>query len=103
MPLVYGHFDGDYVVIASKGGTLRHPGWFHNLVANPDVTVQVADEVFEAEARVASDEERSDLWSRMREIYPPYDDYQARTPREIPVVVLTPAGSDSAGAEESES
>lgn len=90
MPLIYGEFDGQYVVIASKGGTDRHPGWYHNLRAQDVVQVQVAEDRFDATHRVASAAERSDLWSRMRQIYPPYDDYQARTEREIPVVVLTP-------------
>jgi deazaflavin-dependent oxidoreductase (nitroreductase family) len=90
MPLIYGEFDGTFVVIASKGGTDHHPGWFHNLLEQETVGVQVADRVFEATARVATGEERAQIWSRMRTIYPPYDDYQKRTTREIPVVVLTP-------------
>lgn len=89
MPLIYGEFDGDYVVIASKGGTDSHPGWYHNLRAQDTVTMQVGNDVFEATARVAVDAERDDIWSKMTEIYAPYDDYQARTARQIPVIVLS--------------
>jgi deazaflavin-dependent oxidoreductase (nitroreductase family) len=94
MPLIYGHFDeadraDEYVVIASKGGSEHHPGWYHNLLASETVTVQVADDVFEATGRTLTGDERLETWARMREIYPPYDEYQARTDREIPVVVLT--------------
>jgi deazaflavin-dependent oxidoreductase (nitroreductase family) len=88
MPLIYGpHADG-VVVIASRGGTPEHPGWFHNLMAAGEATVQVATEVFRARPRVAEGAERDALWDRMRAIYAPYDDYQARTDRVIPVVVL---------------
>lgn len=90
MPLIYGRVADDYVVIASKGGADRHPGWYHNLRAQATVTVQVANRVFDAEAFVLTGEQRTAAWDEMRTIYPPYDDYQARTAREIPVVALTP-------------
>lgn len=90
MPLIYGRFGDAYVVIASKGGADRHPGWYHNLRARPIVTVQVANRVFDADARDLGREERAAAWKEMRAIYPPYDEYQARTTREIPVVALTP-------------
>jgi deazaflavin-dependent oxidoreductase (nitroreductase family) len=89
-PLIYGKADAGYVVVASKGGAPTHPAWLLNLQANPDVDVQVATEKFRARARVASDDERPELWKLMAGIYPPYDDYQARTARKIPVVVLEP-------------
>lgn len=90
LPLIYTEADGGYVVIASKGGAPEHPAWYRNLQARPEAEVQVADRRFHARARDARGEERARLWRRMAEIYPPYDEYQARTDREIPVVVLEP-------------
>jgi deazaflavin-dependent oxidoreductase (nitroreductase family) len=88
--LIYGR-DGDrYVVVASNGGDTAHPYWFRNLVADPAVRVQVWGDRFDARARVASAEDRARLWPLMAAIWPAYDDYQARTDREIPVVVLQP-------------
>ena len=87
-PLIYER-DGDrYVIVASKGGAPDHPGWYRNLVATPDVEVQVLDEVFPARARVAEGEERERLWELAARQWPAYDDYQAKTDRLIPVVVL---------------
>jgi deazaflavin-dependent oxidoreductase (nitroreductase family) len=80
----------DLVVVASKGGYPRHPAWFHNVCANPDTTVQVGSERREVHARVASPEERARLWPRVVAAYASYRDYQARTGREIPLVVLEP-------------
>jgi F420H(2)-dependent quinone reductase len=88
MPLIYGAFDDEYVVIASKGGTNHHPGWFHNLCAQDTITVQVASDRFEASKRTLEGAEREEIWAKMSQIYPPYDDYQARTEREIPVIAL---------------
>lgn len=88
MPLIYGEANGAYVIVASKGGAPKHPGWYLNLRANPDVEVQVAADCFAAKARTATGEERAELWKKMAVIYPPYNDYQAKTDREIPVVVL---------------
>lgn len=88
-PLIHRE-DGDrWVVVASKGGAPQNPAWFENLRANPgDVEIQVRDEVVPVRAHVAEGEERERLWSSMAEVWPAYDDYQARTEREIPVVVL---------------
>jgi deazaflavin-dependent oxidoreductase (nitroreductase family) len=81
--------DGDrYVIVASRGGSDQHPGWYLNLVANPEVEVQVKDEVFKAVARTASGEERTRLWRLAAGQWPDYDTYQQRTKRQIPVVVL---------------
>lgn len=91
MPLIYGEADGNYVVVASKGGAPKHPGWYLNLAAHPDVEVQILAKRFRATARTASGAERAELWQQMAAIYPPYNDYQAKTDREIPVVVLEPA------------
>ena len=88
MPLIYGEANGSCVIIASKGGAPQHPGWYLNLVAHPEVEVQVAADRFRAKARTATEAERAELWKKMALIYPPYDAYQAKTEREIPVVVL---------------
>ena len=88
MPLIYGEADGKYVIVASKGGAPAHPGWYLNLAAHPAVEVQVGADRFRATARTAVGEERGRLWQKMAAIYPPYNAYQAKTEREIPVVVL---------------
>ena len=86
--------DGDNVaIIASKGGYPKSPGWFHNLRANPETTVQIGGERRPVRARVTEGEERRRLWDRAVELYPTYADYQRRTDREIPVVVLEPPGA----------
>lgn len=90
VPLIYGESDGAYVIAASRGGTPDHPGWYLTLVAHPDVWVQVASKRFRGTARTTSGAERKALWNRMVGIYPPYEQYQRRTEREIPVVVLEP-------------
>ena len=87
-PLIYAE-DGDrYVIVASKGGAPEHPGWYENLAKTPEVELQVLDEVFPARARTAEGEERDRLWRKANEVWPHYDEYQTRTDREIPVVVL---------------
>jgi proline iminopeptidase len=87
-PLIY-TLDGDTpVIVASQGGAPDHPGWFKNLVKDPDVGVQIKSEKFRARARVAEGEERERLWELMNEVWPHYDEYATRTDREIPVVVL---------------
>jgi deazaflavin-dependent oxidoreductase (nitroreductase family) len=86
--------DGDaFVVIASKGGHPRNPAWFHNLVANPDTTLQAGSRRHAVHARVATPAERARLWPRVVEAYGGYAGYQKRTPREIPLVILEPRGS----------
>jgi deazaflavin-dependent oxidoreductase (nitroreductase family) len=86
--LIYGRHGDDYVVVASRGGSDQHPGWYLNLLKSPDVDVQVMDERFTARARVATPEERPELWALMNREWPHYAEYQTRTDREIPVVVL---------------
>ena len=88
MPLIYGKVGDKYVIVASKGGAPAHPGWYLNLAAQPTVEVQVHADRFRATARTATGEERARLWQTMAAIYPPYNAYQAKTQREIPVVVL---------------
>jgi deazaflavin-dependent oxidoreductase (nitroreductase family) len=86
--LIYGRHGDDYLVVASKGGSDRPPGWFVNLQAQPEVEVQVKGERFRAHARTATPEERPEMWAEMVHYWPAYDDYQSKTSREIPVVVL---------------
>lgn len=90
LPLIYGKTDGSYVIVASKGGAPSHPAWYLNLSADPDVEVQVGAEKFSARARTATRKERAALWKQMTAVWPPYDDYQRNTQREIPIVVLEP-------------
>jgi deazaflavin-dependent oxidoreductase (nitroreductase family) len=87
-PLIFG-LDGDNpVIVASKGGAPEHPGWYRNLRKNPGASVQIKGEQFWVTARDAEGEERGRLWRAMNEIWPHYDEYQTKTDREIPVVVL---------------
>jgi proline iminopeptidase len=87
-PLIF-DFDGDNpVIVASKGGAPDHPGWYKNLRKSPEVGVQIKGEKFRARARDAEGEERDRLWQRMNRMWPHYDEYQQKTDREIPVVVL---------------
>lgn len=91
--LIYGRDGDDYVVVASKGGAPNHPLWYLNLLDNPDVRLQVGGDEFPARARVAQGEERARLWDALAVIWPDYNEYQTKTDRQIPVVVLEPAGS----------
>jgi proline iminopeptidase len=86
--LIYQEIDGNHVIVASKGGADQHPGWYLNLVANPEVKVQVKADKYTARARTAGSEERAALWPKMAAVWPDYDEYQKKTDREIPVVVL---------------
>jgi deazaflavin-dependent oxidoreductase (nitroreductase family) len=87
-PLAYSRAGDDYVVIGSKGGAPTHPAWYHNLRANPRVTVEVLGEQFEAEARVADGEEYEQLFAAHAAKMPGFNDYRARTKRKLPVLVL---------------
>jgi deazaflavin-dependent oxidoreductase (nitroreductase family) len=89
-PLIYQKHGRDYLVVASKGGADEPPSWYLNLVAHPDVHVQVKGDKFEARARTATPEEKPEMWREMTAAWPAYDDYQKKTSREIPVVVLEP-------------
>jgi len=90
-PLLYIPDGEDVVIVASKGGFPKHPAWYHNLMANPDTTVQIGSEHRLVHARTASAEERERLWPRVVKAYGGYADYQARSKgREIPLVILEP-------------
>jgi len=89
-PLIYLR-DGDRViVVASRGGSDKHPMWYLNLKANPKVSVQIKDEVLQLRARDATADERAEYWPKLLAVYPAYDDYQAWTDRVIPVVICEP-------------
>ncbi|HEY1285910.1 MAG TPA: nitroreductase family deazaflavin-dependent oxidoreductase [Solirubrobacterales bacterium] len=93
-PLLYFRDDDDVVVVASKGGYPQHPSWFHNLMANPDTTIQIGSERRPVHARVATAEERERLWPVAVRMYHGYADYQRRSRgREIPLVILEPRDS----------
>ena len=88
-PLAYQRLAGASVaVFASKGGSPTNPDWFHNLVANPVVTVEVGTGRYPAKARVATGEERERIWSAQKKAFPQFADYEAKVTRDIPVVVL---------------
>ena len=87
-----GFFDGERVlVVASKGGMPEHPAWYKNLVADPDVTIELGNEKRAMRARTATPDEKTAYWPKLVAMYADYDAYQAKTAREIPVVVLEPA------------
>ena len=88
MPLIFREVDGRYVLVASQGGAPTHPAWYLNLKDDPEVEVQIKGERFKATARDAEGPERERLWTLMAEVWPAYDDYQERSDRQIPVVVL---------------
>jgi len=89
-PLLYLR-DGEHVVlVASKGGMPHHPLWYRNLEANPDVEIEIGSERTKMLARRATDDEKSALWPKLVKMYRDYADYQARTERNIPVVILSP-------------
>jgi deazaflavin-dependent oxidoreductase (nitroreductase family) len=89
-PLLYVMDGEDFVIIASKGGAPTHPAWYLNLKANPDATVEVGDRAVRVRAEEAYQEKKARLWQKMVEMYPTYDDYQVKTKREIPLLVLHP-------------
>ena len=89
-PLAYQRDDGRYVVFASRGGAPRNPAWYHNLKANPNATIEVGADTIEVLASEASGEERERLYRRQAERIPQFAEYERRTERTIPVIVLTP-------------
>jgi F420H(2)-dependent quinone reductase len=90
-PLLYVEDGRNLAIIASKGGHVTHPAWFHNLQAHPDVRVELRGEVRPVHARIAEGAERERLWSKAVDVWPDYERYKGRAPhRTIPVVVLEP-------------
>ena len=83
--------EGRYAVVASQGGAPEHPKWYLNLEADPDVTLQDGPAVHDMQARTATPEEKAEWWPRAAAVWPPYDEYQGRTTRDIPLVLLEPA------------
>jgi deazaflavin-dependent oxidoreductase (nitroreductase family) len=92
LPLIYGTHGDDYLIVASKGGADAPPAWYLNLQADPEVEVQVKGDRFKAQARVATPEEKAEMWETMVAEWPAYNDYQKKTEREIPIIVLERAG-----------
>ncbi len=91
LPLLYEKTNGGYIIVASKGGAPSHPAWYLNLLEKPQCEIRVGAKHHHVIARIAEGNERLELWNVMAKLYPPYNDYQAGTAREIPVVVLEPA------------
>jgi deazaflavin-dependent oxidoreductase (nitroreductase family) len=96
-PLIFARDGADYLVVASQGGAPTHPNWYLNLLEQPGAEIQVKAERIAVTGRAATAEERPRLWDVVRGPWPNYDVYQERTDREIPVVVLTPAGGAPRG------
>jgi deazaflavin-dependent oxidoreductase (nitroreductase family) len=95
-PLSYQRDDGRYVVFASRGGAPRNPGWYHNLKANPNATIEVGTDTIEVRASEASGAERERLYRTLAERIPQFAEYERRTARTIPVMVLTPRAAADA-------
>ena len=91
-PLIYGRDGNHYILVASRSGAPRNPGWYRNLSKTPDVEIQIKTCYVPARARTATPEEKPALWSIMANIWPPFLEYQSRTDRDIPVVVLEVKG-----------
>ena len=87
-PLAYSRDNGHYVVVASRGGSPMNPAWYHNLLANPEVTVEVTGDKFDARAKVVDGEEYERLYRQHASRMPAFDEYRRRTSRKIPVIVL---------------
>jgi len=92
--LIFATDGADYLVVASMGGAPSHPQWYLNISANPKAEIQVKADHIPVVARTASADEKARLWDIVRGVWPNYDAYQARTDRDIPVVVLSPARAD---------
>jgi deazaflavin-dependent oxidoreductase (nitroreductase family) len=88
IPVVYQPLGDSIVVFASKGGAPTHPDWYHNLRTNPRVKVEVGTDTYDAQARVAEGDERERIWSRQKQVMPGFADYEQKTSRQIPVIIL---------------
>ena len=90
-PMMYRVVDGGYAVFASKAGASTNPDWYYNLIANPQVRAELGTGTVPLTARVADDDEREQIWSAQKAEYPGFRDYETKTSRKIPVVILEPA------------
>ena len=87
VPLMKVEHEGQYAIVASKGGAVNHPGWYHTLMANSTVLIQDGPEPFETTVRLLSGEERAEWWERSVKAFSPYAEYQEKTDREIPLFI----------------
>ncbi|MEZ4522623.1 MAG: nitroreductase family deazaflavin-dependent oxidoreductase [Thermomicrobiales bacterium] len=90
-PLMYKDLDGRYAIFASKGGAPDNPDWFHNIVANPNVKLEFGSETTDADATVLEGDERDSVWEAWKAEFPQFAEYEEKTDREIPVILLEPA------------
>jgi deazaflavin-dependent oxidoreductase (nitroreductase family) len=90
-PLVYQAVEGGYAVFASKAGAPSNPHWYHNLLAHPQATIEVGTDMIDVTARVAEPAERDEIWTRQKRLFPNFADYEQKTDRTIPVVILDPS------------
>jgi len=90
IPLIFGQDGDNFIIIGSRGGAPEHPAWYLNLLVNPEAGIQVKADRFSVRARTAEGEERERIWQLMNTVWPPYDEYQTKTERRIPVVILEP-------------
>jgi len=90
-PMMYQAVDAGFAVFASKAGAPSNPDWYYNLVAHPDASVEVGGQTLSVRARIAEADERDRIWTRQKELYPGFADYERSTTREIPVVILEPS------------
>lgn len=93
IPVMYQAVGDNFAVFASKAGAPSNPDWYHNLLAHPDITIEVGSDTIAVRARVTKGDERQRIWTRQKELYPGFADYEAATTREIPVIILEPTGS----------
>jgi deazaflavin-dependent oxidoreductase (nitroreductase family) len=91
-PMMYRQIGDNYAVFASKAGAPTNPDWYHNLVANPAVTAEIGGDTVRMHARVADPDERATIWTAQKTEYPGFADYETKTTRQIPVVILEPVG-----------
>jgi deazaflavin-dependent oxidoreductase (nitroreductase family) len=91
-PMMYRQIGDNYAVFASKAGAPTNPDWYHNLVANPAVTAEIGGDKVRMHARVADPDERETIWTAQKTEYPGFADYETKTTRQIPVVILEPVG-----------
>lgn len=90
-PLMYRRHEDGYLIFGSKAGSHTHPDWYHNLLANPEASIEVGSETLDVKARVLTPEEREPIWSALKEAYPTFADYEQKTDRKIPAILLTPS------------